>query len=62
MVGNIKIHDILDIEISKSMESSKCIQKIMKMFIYFFPMILSSMGPGKSRNDIITPKDKIALV
>jgi hypothetical protein len=51
MIGNIKIHNIIDIiEISKSMTPYRCIHtKIMKMF----PMIYqSSMGLKKSRCDI----------
>jgi hypothetical protein len=55
MIRKTKIKNIIDIiEISKSMEPNKCIQKkFMKMFISMFPMIFqSSMGPRKSRCDI----------
>ncbi len=49
-IKNIKIHNIFNmIEISKSMELNKRIQKqFMKMFISVFPMIFqNSMGPRK---------------
>jgi len=50
MIKNIKIQNIFNmIEISKSMELNKRIQKqFMKMFISVFPMIFqNSMGPRK---------------
>jgi hypothetical protein len=57
MIRNIKIHNILDIiEISKSMEPNKCIQKIffMKMFIKMFLMIFQSLTSSrKSRCDVL---------
>jgi hypothetical protein len=53
MIKNIKIHNILNIiEISKSMEPNKCIQKKLceNVHLSVFPMICqSSMGPRKSR-------------
>jgi hypothetical protein len=55
MIGNIKIHNIFDIiEISKSMEPNKCIQKKnyenVHLNVSYFSQ--SSMSLRKSRCDI----------
>jgi hypothetical protein len=68
MIRNIKIHNILDIvEISKSMEPNKCIQKKFvwkcwfKCFLQFFKVLWVQENQGVTFL-VIPPKDKTTLL
>ncbi len=62
MIRNIKIHDIIDIiEISKSMEPNKCIQK--KNYENVHLSVFYDFSENQNVTFLVVPpKDRIALV